>query len=192
MNTVTMCIHLQMSCNIWKLDIFIFFCISTYTPVCHISVNNSHLIPQKWNSVCFFIIISSSSMSPGLVSYASKVYLKATSSIHRHCWHMVRLPAPSPLHHSHSSAFLFPLSFLHRTLQPLQPFQDNLLCPTLKAFSGILFLEEIKVKCLSITCFQPHFSLFIFQDAPLPWVRHPHRRHHLCALCFCISTCILR
>lgn len=95
------------------------------------------------------------------------------------------------LHHSHSSAFLFPLSFLHRTLQPLQPFQDNLLCPTLKAFSGILFLEEIKVKCLSITCFQPHFSLFIFQDAPLPWVHHPHRRHHLCALCPCISTCIL-
>lgn len=132
-NTDTMSIHVQMSCNIWKLDIFIFFCIATYTPVCHVSVNNSHLIPQKWNSICFFIIISSSTMSPGLISYASKICLKATSSLHPHCWHTVRAPALFPGHHRRPSAFLFPLSFLHKTLQPLQSFQDKSLYPTFKS-----------------------------------------------------------
>lgn len=119
--------------NIWTLDVFLFFCISPYTPVCHVSLNNSHLIPQKWNSICFFIIISSSSMSPGLISYASKIYLKATSSLHPHCWHTVRLPALFPGHHRRPSAFLFPLSFLHRTLSAITVFSRRIALPYFKS-----------------------------------------------------------
>lgn len=91
-----------------------------------------------------------------------------------------------PERHSLPSAFLTPLSFLTGLFSHYNLFQGKPLYPTLKAFSDILFLEEIKVKCLSITCFQSHFSLLIS-----PWVHHPHKKPHSCALYPCMSTCIL-
>lgn len=80
-----------------------------------------------------------------------------TRSEHQHC-------SPATTDGPLPSSFRFRSStrlFSHYNL-----FKTNRFTLLSKAFSDILFLEEIKVKCLSITCFQSRFSLFIFQEAP--------------------------